>query len=337
MRLDHFRRGENGSRRRSEESPPPLARAPAARHDAATMKRHHRNDPIPIRFGAFELTSRGAARYDLRDPYHLAVTMSWPRFFLALLAVDLVINLVFALFYLADPGGIANARPGVFTDVFFFSIETLATVGYGVMAPADLYIHIVSSIEILCGLVFTAIMTGLIFVRFAKPKAKILFAENAVITRRDSGNAMLMIRLGNGRASLLTEATAKLTVFLLEREATGKMTRSVHDLALIRPVMPVMALTWTLVHELDEHSPFADHTPERLAALDARLVLTVEARDTALGAAVFAMQDYPAARIRVGMRYQDAVTVDAEGHTEGDLRRLSLIEPDEAAAERPQR
>src|ERR1700732_5260423 len=143
--------------------------------------RHH-TDPIPIRFGGFELMQKGASRDDLRDPYHLAVTLSWPRFFRVLLAVDVAINLVFALLYLAVPGSIGNARAGSFADAFFFSLETLATVGYGVMAPASLYGHIVSAAEILCGLVFTAIMTGLIFVRFAKPRAKILFADDAVIS-----------------------------------------------------------------------------------------------------------------------------------------------------------
>ncbi len=295
-----------------------------------SMKHHRRNDPIPIRFGAFELMLRGAARYDLRDPYRLAVTLSWPGFFLAMFAVDLTINLVFALLYLADPGGVANARPGMFSDVFFFSIETMATVGYGVMAPSDLYCHFVSSVEILCGLVFNATMTGLIFVRFAKPKAKILFARTAVIANHNGGKA-LMIRLGNGRASVLAEATARLSVFLLEHDPSGKLVRTGHKLALVEPVLPVLALTWTLVHEIDPHSPLADHSPERLAALDARLLLTVEARDTALGATVFAMHDYTVASIRVGMRYQDAVLFDAEGHIEGDLGKLSLIEPDEVA------
>jgi inward rectifier potassium channel len=298
------------------------------------MKRHRRNDPIPIRFGAFELMLRGAIRYDLRDPYRFAVTLSWPLFFVAVLAAALTINVAFALLYLADPGGIANARPGVFTDVFFFSIETLATVGYGVMAPSDLYTHFVASIEILCGLVFNATMTGLIFVRFAKPKAKILFAESAVIASHKGGKA-LMIRIGNGRASLLAEATARLSVFLLERDPGGKLRRVGHELALVEPAVPLFAITWTLVHELDARSPLADHTPERLAALDVRLLLAIEARDTALGATVFAMNDYSAASICLGMRYQDAITIDAPGHTEADLAKLSLIEPDEAAPAPP--
>ena len=292
------------------------------------MKHHHRSDPIPIRFGAFTLTTRGASRYDLRDPYHLMCSLSWPRFFLALLAVDLAINVVFALLYLADPGGIANARPGAFSDAFFFSIETLATVGYGVMAPASLYGHVVSSAEILCGLVFTAIMTGLIFARFARPRAKILFAESAVIARRN-GRETLMIRLGNGRVGLLAEARARLSLFVLEHAPDGKILRQYHDLPLVQPELPVFALTWTLMHEIDAQGPLAEPTAQSLAALDARLLLTIEARDTALGADVFAMRAYGAAGIRPGMRYQDAVTTDAAGHTAGDLTRLSLVEPDD--------
>jgi inward rectifier potassium channel len=310
---------------------PPLAPGPPPRHDAASaMKHHRRSDPIPIRIGAVQLTTRGAARYDLRDPYHFMVTLTWPRFFLALLAVDLAINIVFALLYLADPGSIANARPGAFADAFFFSIETLATVGYGTMAPASLYGHLVSSAEILCGLVFTAIMTGLIFARFAKPRAKILFAKTAVITGQ-SGRQALMIRLGNGRVSLLAEARARLSLFFLERTPDGKTLRSYHDLELVQPELPVFALTWTLAHKIDPQGPLADATPQRLAALDVRLLLSVEARDLSLGAHVFALQDYAAAGIRVGMRYQDAITTDAAGHTAGDLTRLSLIEPGDAA------
>ena len=289
----------------------------------------HRTDPIPMRFGAFELMKKGAARYDLRDPYHIAVTLSWPRFFLALLAVDLAINLVFALFYLAGPASIANARPGSFADAFFFSIETLATVGYGVMAPANLYGHVVSAAEILCGLVFTAIMTGLIFVRFSKPRAKILFADDAVITR--GGRPALMVRLGNGRVTLLADATARLSLFVLERGPDGGVYRQPHELPLVRSHQSVFALTWTLVHEIDKNSPLADHSPQRLAELDSQLLLTVEARDVATGTQVFAMNAYGFERIRVGMRYQEAIT-HARGQMIGDLTRLSRIEPDEAEA-----
>lgn len=114
---------------------------------------------VLMRAGTIEVVKRGASRYDFHDPYHIALEMSWKGFALAFLGLDLGINIVFALLYLAKPGCIANAQPGAFTDAFFFSIETLATVDYGTMAPATLYGHVVSAIEIVCGMVFTAIMT----------------------------------------------------------------------------------------------------------------------------------------------------------------------------------
>jgi len=98
----------------------------------------------------------GIRRFDLRDPYHVTVSLSWPSFILTMISLWLAINLVFALLYVLSPGDVANARPGSFSDVFFFSIETLATVGYGVMAPATLYGHIVSATEIVTGTAFTA-------------------------------------------------------------------------------------------------------------------------------------------------------------------------------------
>jgi inward rectifier potassium channel len=164
---------------------------------ASDRIKRKRRDAI-MRAGTVELVKRGVPRFDFRDPYHLALEMSWKAFAAAFLCAELGINIVFTLLYLANPGCIANARPGVFSDAFFFSIETLATVGYGVMAPATLYGHIISAIEIVCGMVFTAIMTGLLFVRFSKPRPKILFADHAVITTHNNGPA-LVVRIANGR------------------------------------------------------------------------------------------------------------------------------------------
>jgi inward rectifier potassium channel len=148
--------------------------------------------------GSVEIVKRGAARYDFSDPYHIAIEMNWKEFALAFAGLELGIN-VLALLYLASPGCIANARRGTLSDAFFFSIETLATVGYGTMAPATLYGHAVSAIEIVCGMVFTAIMTGLLFVRFSKPRPKILFADQAVVTSHNS-LPTLMVRIATPRA-----------------------------------------------------------------------------------------------------------------------------------------
>jgi inward rectifier potassium channel len=286
----------------------------------------HRDEAMPMRVGAFEFTKTGASRFDLRDPYHLAVTLRWPEFFVALFLLDLLINLVFAALYWAEPGSIANATPS-FVEAFFFSNETLATVGYGVMAPATLYGHIVSSVEILCGMTFTALVTGLIFVRFSKPRAKFRFAEVAVVTTYN-GKPTLMIRVGNGRLTLLADAQARVTCIMREESSEGHVMRRAMELPLVRAKQSIFALTWNLMHEIDEASPLFGITGETVLDSDLRLLVFLEARDHALGATVHDMRDYTPQQVLYGTRYQDAITVDDQGRTNVDLNRISAVEPD---------
>jgi inward rectifier potassium channel len=280
-----------------------------------------------MRAGTVELVKRGAPRFDFRDPYHFALEMSWKQFAAAFLCAELGINIVFALLYLANPGCIANARPSVFSDASFFSIETLATVGYGVMAPATLYGHVVSAIEIVCGMVFTAIMTGLLFVRFSKPRPKILFADQAVITTHNNGPA-LVVRIANGRLTLLTNATVRLGVVLPELSDEGRPIRRLHDLPLVNANLSLFPLTWEVMHEIDEKSPLAGYHAEQYKADDARLFLTIEARDHALGAAIHDLHIYTASEVLFGMRYAEAITIDEQMRSVADLTRLSLVEED---------
>src|SRR5258708_4066488 len=195
-----------------------------------------------VRLGAFEVRKRGVSRFDFRDTYHHAIQTSWPRFFLALFAFDLLINVVFAGLYLLRPDSIQNGHPGSFSDAFFFSLETLATVGYGEMAPGSLYGHFISATEIIFGLTFTAIMTGLIFVRFSKPKAKIIYAEKVVVAVHN-GKPHLVVRIGNGRIGLLTDVEARLGVLLIEYTSGGEGLRRVHDFKLLRSRLRHLAPT----------------------------------------------------------------------------------------------
>jgi inward rectifier potassium channel len=239
-------------------------------------KRQKRDAIMRVGPGAVEIVRRGVARYDFRDPYRIAIELSWKEFALTFIGLELGINTAFALLYLASPGCIANVRAGSFSDAFFFSIETLATVGYGTMTPATFYGHVVSAIEIVSGLIFTAIMTGLLFVRFSKPRPKILFADQAVVTSHNC-TPTLMVRIANGRITLLTNAMA------------------------------------------------------RLGESDARLILTIEAHDQALGAAIHDLRIYTAGEVLYGMHYAEVVTVDDRLRPVADLTRLSLVEPDPSA------
>ncbi len=297
------------------------------RRSAQLRPERSRAGRMQLRAGAYELGKRGAVRFDWRDPYHVAVGLTWPRFLALLVALDLAVNAGFATLYWAVPGCLENARPGSFGDAFFFSMETLATVGYGRMAPLTTYGHVVSATEIVTGMMFTALATGLTFVRFSRPRAKILYADQAVVTRHN-GRPTLMIRIANGRTSLLVDGVARFYALIAERSAEGQFYRRIHELPLMRARIPIFGLTWTLMHVLDEASPLAGYDPARLRAEEVRLFLAVTARDPTLAAEVHDMHDYGADDVVFGMRYADAVSVDATGRTVADLERVGDIEPE---------
>jgi len=279
-----------------------------------------------VKVGSFELFTTGASRFDLRDPYHFIATMTWPMFFLCLVGSELLINSAFALLYVAVPGAIANVPAGSYVDAFFFSIETLATVGYGTMVPATRYGHVISAVEIICGIVYTAVVTGVIFIRFSKPKAKIVYAEKPVVANHN-GVPTLMIRIANGRTHILTDASVRLTALILESTPEGQRFRRMQNLELALSQFTLFALTWTLMHKIDEKSPLYGRTPDDLVRDGARIMLSIEARDPALSVQVHDLRIYEAQAIAFGMRYSDAVSWDG-GRTSADIRRISLIEPD---------
>jgi inward rectifier potassium channel len=283
---------------------------------------------IKTSFG-LEFAKIGASRYDFSDPYHLALTVRWPTFVVGVFAFYGLITSAFAALYLAKAGCIVNARPGSIGDAFFFSIETLATVGYGEMAPANLYGHLVSSAEIITGMAFTAIMTGLVFVRFSKAKAKILFADVVVIARHN-GRPTLMFRIGNARASVMTQVRVEANALVKEITAEGGRYRRLQELTLARSSIPLFPMLLTLTHEIDENSPLAGLDGEALAESETTIILSLEARDPQLAAMVYDMKAYFARDIRHGMRFVDAVS-QQDGHTVADLRRISLVEPEDGA------
>jgi inward rectifier potassium channel len=280
-----------------------------------------------VRLGSYEFKKRGVSRFDLRDPYHLANVLTWPQFFAGLLALYLSVNVVFAALFWLAPGSIAGARPNSFSDAFFFSIETLSTVGYGEMYPATPYGHVVSASEIICGLAFTAVLTGLTFVRFSRPRAKLVFAGNPVVAMHN-GAPTLMLRIGNGRATVLADATAKLNVLLSQTTAEGKPLHRAQELRLERAHIPIFPLFWTLMHVLDERSPLHGYDAARAIREDAQVFVLLEARDPTLATTVHDIRDYAAADIRFGMRYADAVTTARDGTPVLDLTRIGALEPD---------
>ncbi len=281
--------------------------------------------------GQFAYAKKGVGRFDFRDPYHLAVTLSWPQFILALLGTYLLVNLAFAVVYWLVPGAITNAHPNSLADAFFFSFETLATVGYGEMYPGSLYGHLVACAEIATGLGFTAIMTGLTFVRFSRPRAKFILADRLVVCMHNH-NQTLMLRAGNGRLEPVADARAKLHVLLRDTTSEGASFRRVHELKLLRNHLPVFPLTWTLMHVIDDTSPLHGYDSAALIAGEASLFVTLEARDPSLAVVVHELRSFGPHQVAFGARYLDVISTLEDGTTLADMTQMSAMEPDVGAA-----
>ena len=261
----------------------------------------------------------------LDDPYHLVLTLTWPRFFGILILGFVLINLLFGTVYWLLPGSVANVRAGHFFDYVFFSIETLATVGYGVMSPASVAGHVVASVEILTGMVWIAITTGLVFARFSKPTARILFSDRALIRDFD-GARVLMLRIANERHNRIVEASATLSMVRVEVNAQGESFIRIHDLTLIRERTPVFALTWTLIHKIDEHSPLFGLDQAQLLASRCRILVSITGHDETVAASVYAGGSYEAQDVVFEGRFVDILKSTADGDRAVDLTRFHEIE-----------
>ena len=279
-----------------------------------------------FRVGDTQILTHGPKLGQLRDPYHLVLALSWPKFFGALILSFALVNLFFGALYWLLPGSVANARDGVFIDYFFFSIETLATVGYGVMSPATLAGHVVASVEILAGMVGIALITGLVFARFSKPTARILFSQSAVIRNFDGGR-VLMVRIANERYNRIVEATATMSLVRTEISDHGESFVRIHDLRLIREGTPVFALTWSLMHRIDEQSPLQGLDRDQLLGSRSGIVVSVTGHDETMAASVHAVKDYSADDVIFDGRFADILSVTPEGDRRVDMTRFHDTEP----------
>jgi len=282
--------------------------------------------PIRVHLGDIDAIKLGMHRFDLRDPYYIVLTISWPVFFALAVAFYLTANLCFALAYFAVPGCINNARPGVFLDHFFFSIETLATVGYGVMSPANIYGHIVASTEIIFGLMSMAVITGLVFTRFSRPRSRLLFSRVAVVAPYDQHQA-LMLRVVNERHGTVAEASARLTLLRRTPLPNGKILRRFIDLQLERASTPVISLSWSMIHRIDEQSPLWGTTAADLERDNGMLIASIKGYDESISASVVARQTYSARNVLFDHDFIDVVDQLPTGEVVLDMAHFHDVAP----------
>lgn len=262
--------------------------------------------------GTRQLLVRGLADSGLQDLYFRSMTSSWLRFYCSIAALFVVLNSGFAVLYLLQPGSIANAAPDGFWGAFFFSVETLATVGYGDMHPATLYAHLLATLEIFTGMMGIAVFTGLTFARFSRPRARII-ASRALVICQYEGQTTLMLRAANARRSMLTHASARLYLLLHQRSEEGQTMRRLHDLKLVREVHPMFFLSWTLLHRIDQDSPLWGHDAQSLARHRAELILTISGSDEITAQDLHSRHLYSHQDLRWNHVFEDMLQTDAEG------------------------
>ncbi|MDB5738800.1 MAG: potassium channel protein [Sphingomonas bacterium] len=270
------------------------------------MTRRPRQQKIDL--GGFQAVKTGVPTA-WGDLYYSAMEIGWPSFVALVSAVFVILNLLFGLVYACLPGTIANAQPGSIVDGFFFSVETLGTVGYGNMAPATRIGHAIAAIEILTGLFFSATMTGLIFARFARPRDSLMFSRVAVVGEHD-GQPAMMVRLASTRVRPLANVVAQMSWLERIELPDGRTFRRLVELPLVRARNPMLGLAWTLVHLIDEGSPM-------LAALKLgerfQLTVSVSGLDTLLASQAIGGHRYSRDEILIDHEFEDALADTEEG------------------------
>ena len=281
--------------------------------------------------GTFNVRRNDLGPFHPFNAYHTLLSLPIPRLLGLMAAFYVVVNVFFAaLYWLAGSDALAGAKStplGRFEDSLFFSVQTLATIGYGRLVPNTRIANILVALEALVGLLGFAILSGLLFARFTRPTAKIIFSRNAIIAPYDAGWA-LMFRLVNLRNHDLTDVRAVVS-FARWVEENGSRRRQFDVLALERQSILFMPLHWVIVHPIDGRSPLHGLSRDSLAAADPEIVCLITADDETFAQTVHSKTSYDKADIVWGARFRDMYTSDVD-HVAIDLTRLHDLDPVDA-------
>lgn len=278
--------------------------------------------------GSFNVERRGVPLHVALNFYHLLTSISWPAFILVVLGGYVAVNTAFSLIYMAI--GVdhlvghtgASAADG-FMDAFFFSAQTLTTVGYGRISPEGMMASMVAALESLAGLMGFALATGLLYSRFARARSRLLFSQSALISPYRGGSA-LMFRFANARNNQLIETEAEVSLSWVNPR-TGN--RAFHELPLERSRIQFFPLSWTIVHPIDEASPLWGMTAEDFRTGDGEFFVHIKAYDDAFGQTVYVRYSYRFDEIVFGAKFAFIFERSEAGGTVLDLNRLNEHTP----------
>ena len=288
--------------------------------------RHYRTVRIENQDGRFTIRGMGKWYHQWRDPYHLLLTIPWVGFAGIVSMAYLLLNALFALAYLAGGDGLEGAEPGSFCDAFFFSVQTLASIGYGAIHPKTFYANSIVTIESIAGLLLIAVLTGLAFARFSRPIAKVLFSQFILITTHNR-QPTLMFRVANERHNFILEATAQMYLIIDELTDEGAFMRRIHELKLMRHRTPSLILTWTIMHSIDSDSPLYGLTASALEQRHANISVLVGGVDETVAYTITARHVYATEEILFKHRFEDIIYTSDNGDRYFNYSRFHQVQP----------
>ncbi|HSC60799.1 MAG TPA: ion channel [Rhizomicrobium sp.] len=269
---------------------------------------------------------RGQDGSQFRDFYHQSLMASWPVFILGLLGIFIAINLIFAALYMTDPNGLSNAPPGDFWARFIFSVHTIATISYTAMAPKTLYVDIIVMAEAFVGILYIGMLTAVMFTRLSRPSARFIFSNVAVVMQYD-GVPTLMFRAANQRGNQVLDASVTVTLARRATSVEGITMRRFDELQLVRSRTSLFALSWSIMHRIDENSPLYGVTPQMMEAFDMELVVLLSGRDDVLADTIYARHAYSPDCILWDRKFVDVISTTPQGRLIVDLALFHDTEP----------
>ena len=278
--------------------------------------------------GSFNIKRIGGGLSSV-NTFHYLINISWTKFLLIVFAGFISVNLFFAILYqLAGIDNLVNAsaQDGIqsFLNTFFFSVQTFATVGYGGMHPTGIVSNIIASLESMTGILSFALATGLLYGRFSKPSAKIIFSDKAIITPFKDGKA-LMFRVANARPNVMMEMEANAMMTYLDK-SNNQFTRKYYPLKLEIKFINFFPLPWTIVHPINEDSPLYEKTKNDLKVFEAELLVMIKGFDDSFSQTVITRNSYKYDEIEWDAKFIRAFSTDESGETIVDLEKLSETE-----------
>jgi len=292
---------------------PDLQEAPPRRITASDLARVPPGKRLAI--------MKGQDRSRWTDAYHAVLTAPWWLFFLGLAAVFTTINVVFALFYLADPNGLEHAHRGDFWDAFLFSVQTIGSINYTVFVPRTIYANIIVSIEAFFGLLTLALFTGIIFARFSRPFARVVFSKYAIIAPFD-GVPTLMFRTANQRGNQILDASITLSIARQQTSKEGLTMRRFEELTPVRARTSLFALSWTVMHRIDETSPLHGLDMTSCYENQIEIIALLSGVDETLADRIYARHAYAPDDILWDRRFVDVLSIRSDGRRIVDLTRF---------------